>query len=102
MTPAQFAAELEALVAKYGSALNDNQVITTLEAQLTRSWADACEPQPEGLFSAAPAMLQALRRNRAALDLIDPVRPLQYAMTMDLMRRDMSAAIAKAEGRSND
>lgn len=43
-------------------------------------------------------LLAALKRNRAALDLIDPMRPLQYATTMDLMRKDMDAAIAKAEG----
>lgn len=43
-------------------------------------------------------LLEALKRNRAALDLIDPMRPLQYATTMDLMRRDMSAAITRAEG----
>lgn len=43
-------------------------------------------------------LLEALTRNRAALDLIDPMRPLQYAATMDLMRKDMDAAIAKASG----
>lgn len=41
-------------------------------------------------------LLEALARNRKALDLIDPDRPLQYAHTMDLMRQDMDAAIAKA------
>jgi hypothetical protein len=50
---------------------------------------------------AAPELLEALKRNRAALDLIDPMRPLQYATTMDLMRKDMDAAIATAEGRTN-
>lgn len=49
--------------------------------------------------SAAKGLFDALKRNRAALDLIDPMRPLQYATTMDLMRRDMDAAIAKALGR---
>lgn len=44
----------------------------------------------------ADDMLAALKRNRAALDLIDPMRPLQYATTMDLMRKDMDAAIATA------
>jgi len=63
---------------------------------------------PEGhanarLIAAAPDLVAALKRNRAALDLIDPDRPLQYATTMDLMRKDMDAAIAQAtgEGRAN-
>lgn len=44
--------------------------------------------------AASPELLASLKRNRAALDLIDPARVLQYAITMDLMRKDMDAAIA--------
>lgn len=66
-----FAAELEALVAKHGEKLTDNQVITVLEAQLSRAWEDACEPQPAGLWAAAPAVLAAGQFSlhaRSALD----------------------------------
>lgn len=59
--PEAFAAALEALVAEYGHKLNDNEVITALERQLTRAWADACEPQPPGLFAAAPELLVRLK-----------------------------------------
>lgn len=52
----------------------------------------------EQLTDERNALLEALRRNRAALDLIDPDRPLQYATTMDLMRKDMDAAILQATG----
>lgn len=51
----RFAAELQALVAKYGQKLTDNEVITALDAQLKRAWEDACEPMPE-----LPAMVADL------------------------------------------
>lgn len=42
--PEAFAAELEAVVAKYGQKINDTECITALEAQLDRAYVDACEP----------------------------------------------------------
>lgn len=66
-TPEAFAAALEALVSEYGQKLNDNEVITALEGQLTRAWADACEPQPPGLFAAAPQLLGALKELSAVV-----------------------------------
>lgn len=59
-------------------------------------WATAECDRRNTVATAAPELLEALKRNRAALDLIDPARPLQYATTMDLMRKDMDAAIALA------
>lgn len=54
---------------------------------------------PSSAFREEIARLrECLTRNRAALDLIDPMRPLQYATAMDLMRQDMDAAISKATG----
>lgn len=47
------------------------------------------------LIAAAPDMRDALTKLRKALDLIDPARPLQYANTMDLMRKCADAALAK-------
>lgn len=45
----------------HGKWLNDNQVVTALEEALADAWEQACEPQPRGLWRAAPCLLDALK-----------------------------------------
>lgn len=106
-TPEAFAADIEALVAKYGQKLNDNEVITALEGQLSRAWEDACEPQPKGLWAAAPGLLAIAGELEGAIDeqTYDERRRADFDMPDDAelcvmitvkQFRALSAAIAKA------
>lgn len=57
---------------------------------------DILTPPTEGVPLAYTAMLDSLKRNRRALDMIDPSRAFHYMQIMDAMRQDMDAAIALA------
>lgn len=100
-----FAKELEALIAKHGQTLNDNQVIVTLEEALSRAWGDACEPQPASLFANAPAMLEALKQCRTSIagyhiryrdDAVEKVA--EFFNELQRIDGVARAAIAKATG----
>ncbi len=83
-----------ATVAEYRALHPDTLRYDGSRKAFVRADAAALKPSSQWLLS---LLYETLRRNRAALDLIDPIRPLQYATTMDLMRKDMDAAIAQAE-----
>jgi len=74
-------------------AARDDEALSRHRAAKTDPWAANAT-----LIASAPDLLDSLKRNRAALDLIDPARPLQFAQTMDLMRKDMDAALSRATG----